>query len=119
MARAVLGGKTKGYVNHPQLERFKSCAEPLSAIDAYLSEVVAEAERRGYKFDRSKIVCSAVCAPIKVNDGQLRYEAEHLKHKLAVRDAERYRKLTETKNIEPHPIFEVVKGGIELWEKVK
>ena len=37
LAKNVLEGKTKGYKNHPQLERFKNCQYPLEAINSYLS----------------------------------------------------------------------------------
>ncbi|AGL50273.1 pyrimidine dimer DNA glycosylase/endonuclease V [Thermotoga maritima] len=39
LAKKVLEGKTRGYRNHPQLERFKNHSEPLKAINAYLFEV--------------------------------------------------------------------------------
>ncbi len=55
LAQAVLRGRTKGYRHHPQLQRFRAHASPRSAINAYLAEVHAEAARRGYSFDRSKI----------------------------------------------------------------
>ena len=55
LARAVLGGATKGYRHHPQLERFRAHAAPLAAIDSYLRAVAVEAEMRGYSFDRRKI----------------------------------------------------------------
>jgi hypothetical protein len=54
-AREVLRGRTDGYRRHPQLERFKSCRSPRSAINCYLVAVHAEAQSRGYKFDRSKL----------------------------------------------------------------
>lgn len=119
MARAVLNGNTKGYTKHPQLDRFRGCADPSAAIDAYLAVVASEAAARGYRFDTSKIDCNARCEPIRVSEGQIGFEGEHLKRKLMIRDAERYRKLIETGHIEPHPIFEVIKGDVELWERIK
>lgn len=119
LARAVLNGNTKGYTKHPQLDRFRGCVDPSAAIDAYLAVVASEAAARGYRFDTSKIDCNARCEPIRVSEGQIGFEGEHLKRKLMIRDAERYRKLIETGHIEPHPIFEVIKGDVELWERIK
>lgn len=39
LAKKVLEGKTKGYKNHPQLNRFKKLADPLAAINAYLYQI--------------------------------------------------------------------------------
>ena len=46
LAKHVLEGKTKGYKNHPQLNRFKALQNPANAINAYLAEIYHEAERR-------------------------------------------------------------------------
>jgi hypothetical protein len=56
MAQSVLLGNTKGYRNHPQLERFRSCDGPVAAIGSYLRAVYQEACRRGYSFDESKVL---------------------------------------------------------------
>jgi len=37
LAKHVLEGKTKGYKNHPQLNRFKIYSKPLEAINFYLN----------------------------------------------------------------------------------
>lgn len=55
LARQVLRGRTKGYRNHPQLERFRAHPSPLSAINAYLQSVYGEAQARGYAFDKRKL----------------------------------------------------------------
>jgi len=36
LAKKVLEGKTKGYKNHTQLERFKNYKDPLKAIESFL-----------------------------------------------------------------------------------
>ncbi len=51
LAQNVLLGKTKGYKNHPQLERFKEHENPLAAIGSYLLYVQEEASERGYNFN--------------------------------------------------------------------
>ena len=39
LAKHVLEGKTKGYKNHPQLNRFKEIKDPIGVINQYLSEI--------------------------------------------------------------------------------
>lgn len=118
LAQNVLLGKTKGYKNHPQLLRFKQCDNPISAIGNYLLAVWEEAERRGYHFNKAKIVAHKPTSQINVTDGQVRYEFEHLLNKLRIRDPERFQALKERKRIELHPLFTKVKGEIEAWEVV-
>lgn len=48
LAKKVLEAKTRGYRNHPQLERFKTSKNPIAYINAYLYQVFLEAKRRGY-----------------------------------------------------------------------
>jgi hypothetical protein len=116
LAKHVLEGKTKGYTNHPQLDRFKAAKKPLDAINHYLSEVYNEAVARGYNFDRSKINWKFKASVISVNNGQVKYESEHLLRKLKVRDPERYKQLKSRKKFHVHPLFTRVKGKIEDWE---
>jgi hypothetical protein len=63
LAKHVLENKTKGYRNHPQLNRFKTCTNPLHAINYYLSVVHEEAERRG--IDLIKIKLNGVLIPVQ------------------------------------------------------
>jgi len=42
LARAVLLGKTRGYRQHPQLDRWKSTRDPVAAIEAYLSRILED-----------------------------------------------------------------------------
>jgi hypothetical protein len=114
LAQAVLDGRTRGYTNHPQLDRFRDHA---GAIASYLHHVVDEAESRGYNFDRSKLPRTKTATPIEVSDGQLRFEWQHLTAKLRDRDPARllrYAKITEPL---PHPFFIVVPGSVAAWEK--
>jgi hypothetical protein len=117
LARAVLNGQTRGYLHHPQLDRFKTQADPLAAIDYYLEAVLTEADRRGYHFGREKIVCGLHPKRIEVTEGQLRYEMAHLHRKLEVRDPARLALLSENKLVELHPLFVLIHGAIEPWEK--
>lgn len=115
LAKHVLEGKTKGYKNHPQLDRFKALPNPVNAINAYLAEVYHEAERRGYTFTRDKIHWDFKAETIVVTDGQVVYETKHLLRKLETRDPERYAKL-KNKSLNTHPLFQVTAGEIESWE---
>jgi hypothetical protein len=118
LARKVLQGRTKGYRNHPQLERFRSFKDPVAGIDCYLLHVFEEAQRRGYSFDRDKLGVKPEAVKIPVTKGQIKYETQHLKRKLKLRNTEQYRKLASVKNPQPHPIFDVVEGNVEPWESV-
>jgi len=121
LARRVLEGKTKGYRNHPQLLRFKRYEKPLDFIDAYLFQIYLEAKRRGYSFDDSKIRDVNLQRVLTVTRGQLEYEFIHLMKKLEKRDRRKFEELKglNPKDIEPNPIFRIVEGDVEPWEKLK
>jgi hypothetical protein len=116
LAQKVLQHKTKGYRSHPQLRRFSSSPDPVGAIADYLRGIYTEASRRGYKFSEDKIEAAALAGRIACTRGQLLYEWNHLKMKLRARDAGRYRELEGIGEPEPHPIFDIIEGGIEDWE---
>ncbi len=118
LARHVLEGKTKGYINHPQLIRFKQVDHPVDAVDQYLAEVYREAERRDYRFDNKKINWQFRKQRIPVTDGQIAYEAVHLLNKLQHRDPERHRLYDKPEPFIPHPIFRLNRGEIADWEKI-
>ena len=85
LAQAVLLGRTKGYVSHPQLERFRALPDPAAAVGHYLSFLADDAERRGYRFDRARIERTDPAARLEVTSGQLELEWRHLLAKLAAR----------------------------------
>jgi len=117
LAQKVLQGRTKGYRNHPQLNRFKKHPQPLNAIASYLTEIWRESKRRGYNFDRRKIVTRASVKRMPVTRKQLRYEFQLLCERLKRRDPDRCQQLSFTNNIDPHPSFVAVDGEVEDWEK--
>ena len=117
LAQKVLSGATRGYRNHPQLLRFRAAVDPKIAIAAFLHELAAEAERRGYKFDASKIVGSRTAPKIRETRGQLDYEWAHLKRKLGVRAPAIARRLRSVAKPEAHPLFQIVGGKVRRWEK--
>ena len=117
LAREVLRGRTEGYRAHPQLQRFRCCASPRSAINRYLSVVHAEACSRGYRFDRSKLGRDRAVPSIRITDGQLRYEWRWLLRKLRRRSPGLYRKHRELRAPVAHPLFRVVPGPRAEWER--
>jgi len=116
LAKHVLEGKTKGYRNHPQLDRFKKADNPIGCINQYLTAVYSEALARNYNFDKEKIDWKFESTTLTVTSGQMEYETEHLINKLKVRDKEKYNTVCKLKKINQHPLFKIVKGGIEHWE---
>jgi hypothetical protein len=127
LAQAVLRGETRGYINHPQLERFRALnqsvrfraqSQPLSAIAEYLTAVHAEALNRGYNFDQSKIGQIHTPTPMQVTSGQMEYERQHLLAKLAVRSPSLYQQYHKLASFEAHPMFTVRAGEVEEWERV-
>jgi len=117
LAQKVLRGLTKGYRSHPHLHRFRESKTPVTTISAYLWAVHDEANRRGYSFDSSKIARRRQPRALTVTQGQLDFELGHLKAKLRVRDPERFRQLRKLREITAHPLFTVVDGEIETWER--
>jgi len=118
LAKHVLEGKTKGYKNHPQLNRFKKLKDPLIVINSYLMIIFDEASARGYKFDSKKFNYNSTRIKIKVTRGQLDYEIQHLQRKLRQRDLKKFKENKIAGNFEVHPVFRVVSGEIEDWEIV-
>jgi hypothetical protein len=116
LAKHVLEGKTKGYVNHPQLKRFKASSHPLQAINQYLEEVYKEAQARQYNFDDTKFERFPGQLLLPVTEGQVKYEFSHLLKKLRERDIGRYNAFVGTGIIDVHKIFMMVPGSIEPWE---
>ena len=120
LARNVLEGLTRGYRNHPQLQRFRTQSDPVRYLDAYLWHVLQESKSRGYRFDEKKVSpIDRALTPIEETDGQLIYEWHHLLRKLAVRDTDRYRRLSvlPLPLPEPGPLFHIVPGHVRDWEK--
>jgi hypothetical protein len=118
LAQKVLKGETRGYRNHPQLARFKAQPDPVGAMACYLRSIHEEACARGYNFDGDKIGPRDFVGTVRATRGQLLYEWAHLKSKLRSRDARRHDELHHVEEPEPHPLFEIVEGGVEEWEIV-
>lgn len=138
LAQAVLRGETKGYKNHPQLQRFKDLDLNLdsnldypqnihakNAIAKYLESVWIEATARGYSFDKNKIgIIHITPLPITmtVTEGQIAYEWQHLLKKLQHRSPTMYQQWMPSHKApciipEPHPLLTLVPGAVQAWEK--
>lgn len=118
LAQKVLLDQTKGYKAHPQLSRFRTAPDPVPAIGYYLNAVAQEAESRGYRFDRSKIIVAYVVPAINVAAGQIDYEWQRLLHKMQQRSPAMYERHKDLKAVACHPLFHIVPGGIADWERV-
>ncbi|GHG48119.1 pyrimidine dimer DNA glycosylase /DNA-(apurinic or apyrimidinic site) lyase [Flavimobilis marinus] len=125
LAQAVLAGRTKGYLNHSQLVRFRAHPDPLLAVGVYLDAVAEQATERGYKFDATKVIQrpepGVVVPRIPVTQGQVRYEWTHLMTKLALRSPDQHAMLLRAyptpDDVALHPLFTEVPGEIESWER--
>lgn len=118
LALAVVEGKTRGYRHHPQLARFTKRNNPVRLLESYLLAVHAEGQTRGYALDRSKLGRARTRARLSVTQGQLAYEWDHLLRKLHRRDRARWSRQRGATPV-AHPMFKVVPGPIETWERVR
>jgi len=123
LAKKSLEEKTKGYRNHPQLNRFKDSPKPLEAINSYLYYVFLEAVKRGYNFNIKKISLPQrlIFRGIPVKYGQVEFEFYHLLKKLRLRNKNLHNYLLKSikrnNMIVVNPLFCLVPGEIEEWEK--
>jgi hypothetical protein len=118
LAQKVLLNETKGYRAHPQLARFKQHQDSLALIAAYLNGICEEAAARGYNFDRGKIQTRRSRKKLTCTRGQLIYEWQHLRNKLELRSPDQFAKLNAVRRPAAHPMFTIVAGAVEAWERV-
>jgi hypothetical protein len=118
LAQKVTDGKTKGWKNHPQLDRFKYHPKPMEAVGFYLKGIHDESLKRDYKYNYSKILHpDSIVDPINLSQGQLQYEFDLLQERLKKRTPEKYEENTGIKELQAHSLFSVVPGLPEKWEK--
>lgn len=121
LAQKVLFGETKGYKNHPQLERFRNAdSHDMLLVGMYLLGIYRESERRGMNFDYDKIRKPLPTQPLPVTTDQLHYEIKHLVGKLQKRGHDFWSRQMQAAWSDPipHPLFYSIPGEIEPWEKV-
>jgi hypothetical protein len=119
LAKHVLEGRTTGYRNHPQLDRFRQSPAPVDTIHYYLSVVYTEACKRTYSFDYRKFRLAPAPQKIAVTTGQINYEASHLLAKLQLRDPEGFKALKDRQDWTPHPLFSIIPGPAAPWEIIR
>ena len=119
LAKAVLRGRTVGYRRHPQLERFQGSADPVGAVNAYLTVIHAEATRRGYRFDSTKLRGRRAAVRMRCTRGQIAFEWEHLLRKVKARSPAHYRVIRDVSRPRAHPQFRICPGPVANWEKGK
>lgn len=122
LAKKVLEWKTKWYINHPQLIRFKNTNNATILINNYLYFVFLEAKNRWYNFDLNKIKhYPDFTIRIKITIWQINFEFNHLQNKLKIRNFDKYKENLQIKNIKTNWLFEIdfSNENIELWEKLK
>ena len=118
LAQKVTEGKTKGWRNHPQLDRFKYHLKPMEAVGFYLKELHVESLKRSYKYNYSKIhYPDAVVDSVNLSLGQLQYEFDLLQERLKKRTPKKYEENTRIRILQAHPLFNIVPGLPEKWEK--
>lgn len=119
LAQAVLAGRTKGYRHHPQLDRFQATDDPLGTLASYLDEVRAEATRRGYSYDATRIDnVPRARVTLPATTGQVALEHAHLAAKLARRSPDDAARLpASADDIALHPLFTLVDGPVAHWER--
>ncbi len=118
LARKVLCGGTRGYRNHPQLDRFKNQRNAVASLNSCLTHIHKESVNRSFNFDEGKIGKEFQRNLIPVTKGQLEYEKRHLLAKLKIRDKAIYKEFKKIKTPIVHPLSVSVDGPIEDWEVV-
>jgi len=117
LAKAVLHNATKGYRNHPQLERFRASSMPLLTINSLLAGVFAESVARGYTFNHDMVGPVRASLHLPVTTGQIAYEWSHLLGKLSRRSPGVFARVSSTITVECHPPFKLCSGPIASWER--
>lgn len=85
------------------------------AVATYLSAVAEEADARGYRFDGTRLNADPdAMLRMAVTRGQLELELEHLRAKVLARAPKLLGRLGSA---DPHPVFHVVPGPPESWER--
>jgi hypothetical protein len=120
LAQKVLEGNTKGYKNHSQLIRFKDTNNALNQIRFYMHSIADEADARGYNYNRSLIGPCGVdsVSRMPVTEGQFAYEFKWLQQKLEKRNPNMFTANEKEGVVEIHPLFYIIDGDIEHWERV-
>lgn len=115
----ALTGQQKMWANHSQLIRFKATDKPEYYLQIYLNQIFIERLNKWRDTIDAPHITADMNPLLEVTEGQLIYEWNHYLNKLAIRNKTLYNTLKQIDTPEPHPIFKVIEGDIEQWEKVK
>lgn len=85
--------------------------------ETLLAQRVLAGRTRGYRFDESLIIAPGCSFQIEETKGQLLFEWEHLRAKLATRCPEALQRF-RTRIPAPNPLFRIVPGSVRTWEQV-
>lgn len=112
LAQKVLLGETTGYVNHPQLDRFKRAENPLQMIKEYLYHIRVEGLHRGYDFKLERIrgwsSLKITFSPFSlIRLGQITLERDILDQKIKRRNGTPREILPQFSLPHLHPCFEI------------
>lgn len=115
--------RKNAWINHSQLDRFKFHFNPKSAISFYRLIVFADSLRRSYNYNIRLIQpLENIPDRIPVTEGQVLYEFTELYRRIEKRCPAYIPVIQEYieksgGEIDVHPLFYVVNGVIEPWEK--
>ena len=115
----ALTKQQKMWQNHSQLTRFKKSTYPEDNLKIYLLSLIIEKSNRNIEVLGLPLFNNTTRELLNVTEGQLIYEWNHFIKKVKERNPEHYKKISSIIIPEPHPIFKVISGSIEEWEKVK
>jgi len=119
-------GRERGYQNHSQLLRFKAARDPVQAISDYMWVIAQVAHERGLRYPKAFRTgniprpFSGTEEYMTVTAGQMEFEIWHYGQKL-VKDrgnGQAYCDFWGVPEHRPHPLFQIVRGAVELWEKM-
>lgn len=129
-AQTSLMNPDAGGQQHSALIRFRAHHDPVGAIGAYMRSLWVEAAlRRNYRYNYKLIAQPNPPSEVyetnfamPVTKGQVQYEAEFLREKINKRDGLPRLYLPSPNTLEAirlHPLFYMVEGDVEDWERVK
>lgn len=109
-ARRRLVAGSKGRPTDPLIHAIAACKHPVRVIDAYLSHLHQEAQRRGKAFDRSRIDGARAGAGFAVDSERVRDDWDQLMARMAEREPARHERQAELRRPHCHPAFKRIPG---------
>ena len=97
---------SRGYYNHPQLNRFKKCTNSKDYLKNYMYFVWEEASSRDYNFNLDKLgFIPFIKNRLVVDKSQISFEINHLYSKMKKRSIPQFSKSVEVEKVLLNPIF--------------